>query len=455
MLEDYFRANERNLIDGVNSIIDDYLVSFGYENIMNRFCQEHGLSYSSSTGMFGKVVFAIDFGEDVRITMSADNGAIFAHWPNGVVHNDYDPYFPADGDEWAETESQEFDSLEDAYDFLSSNGHIAKRGFRSMKASRRLKKSNGRLMRMAGRPEVAKLGRLRAWGFDGDIAYGNHGKGRSAMRKKSDAFEDWRDNLYTDLIDTDIPRVTDSWVVDPYMPDMLIRNYGDDWWGSIIGDFDGWHWELKDYQTGYVTNHGVRGTMSEARRACDDAAKIISPYVSCKRAQQYSNGWIADAHDHAGNSVDVGDVLVNVNDGREFEVSEYDSHAVYTDYEGRDMQFASWYDVHLNWEKKAGMKMFGKRRMKSGRDVRRVKFAFNEHEFIPSEWEYLGRNDDDFADVFWNGRVAVYRWDDGQWSLMEDLLDKIEWYKPAPTYGGAVDNWIDEIVDDSWLIWEV
>ena len=110
------------------------------------------------------------------------------------------------------------------------------------------------------------------------------GKGRNAMRKKSDAFEDWRDNLYTDTMDTDTPKVTDSWVADPYMPDLLIRNYGDDWWGSIIADFDGWHWELKDWNLRVVTNRGVVRSLSDAKRACDNAAKIISPYVAAASA---------------------------------------------------------------------------------------------------------------------------------------------------------------------------
>lgn len=287
-------------------------------------------------------------------------------------------------------------------------------------------------------------------------------------------------------------------------------------------------WALYDGKGGTLLDAGHSDYMSDLD-ACDYAAARIAGTASRRRAQQYSDGWLTDARDHDGNSVDVGDVLVNINDGREYEVTEYDSNAVYTEYNGSDMQFASWYDVHLNWEKKAGRKMSRKPYRYSRKALRKSamwveingiwtlddgggytaevwprgalgdgpgwavmvldvagnavatdgdakwsiddakdaaermladelamasrKIAFNEYEFIPSEWKNLGRNDDDTCDVFWNGQLSVYRWDDGTWSVMEDLFDTLIWYESGATYADAIDNWIDQKEDGRFSLY--
>lgn len=249
-------------------------------------------------------------------------------------------------------------------------------------------------------------------------------------------------------------------------------------------------WALYDGKGGTLLDAGHSDYMSDLDE-CDYAAARIAGTASRRRAQQYSDGWLTDARDHDGNSVDVGDVLVNINDGREYEVTEYDSNAVYTEYNGCDMQFASWYDVHLNWVKKAGCGMakfviqdtYGA--PQCGMDeiefdewyeveeylgehpdvIERIdsgyatiieasrKVAFNEYEFIPSEWKNLGRNDDDTCDVFWNGQLSVYRWDDGTWSVMEDLFDTLIWYEFGATYADAIDNWIDQKEDGRFSLY--
>ena len=80
------------------------------------------------------------------------------------------------------------------------------------------------------------------------------------------------------------------------------------------------------------------------------------------------------------------------------------------------------------------------------------RIAFNEREFDPSEWEYLGRNSEDTCNVYWNGYMSVYEWDDGSWNLIQDDVYKITWYVPGNSYAEAVDNWIDDNEEGSFSV---
>ena len=147
-------------------------------------------------------------------------------------------------------------------------------------------------------------------------------------------------------------------------------------------------------------------------------------------AQQYSNGWLTDARDHDGNPVDVGDVLVNINDGREFEISDYDSSAVYTERDGRDMQFASWYDVHLNWNKKVGgIELAASYELPT---LQREIDKFNQEFDLDDEWNarYVVEEDD------YDDSVLVHLYD------YSETLDSDEFYGIG-AYGELFPHWFE------------
>lgn len=81
------------------------------------------------------------------------------------------------------------------------------------------------------------------------------------------------------------------------------------------------------------------------------------------------------------------------------------------------------------------------------------KIAFNEHEFVPSEWKYLGRNDDGDCDVYTNGLLNVYAWDDGTWSVMEDGFSEVRWYESGETYADAISNWVDDMLEGLYSVY--